>query len=207
MECFTTIPLELIPVILRFAAVDALRDEPAWVAELARVSRLTTSIVQPVLYRDEQGPPDRICLVSILPHASHRRHARLERRAVPTDPAAAQHPGIHRSFRDIRGAVPLARALPSPSSIVSSYALAVGDRPSAASVPRPESLTRIHVCHDFNASPSIAADRLQAFAALITAVLEGLRRGRCAIRRARAAAAAGAVPWPPLAASFATSRH
>lgn len=50
MDCFSRIPLELLPNILRFAAVDAVRDDPARVAALARFSRAGNQIVRPILY-------------------------------------------------------------------------------------------------------------------------------------------------------------
>lgn len=51
MKCFTAILLDRIPDILLFAAVDNVHDDPGYVAALARVSRLASSIVQPILYR------------------------------------------------------------------------------------------------------------------------------------------------------------
>lgn len=50
MDDFAALPLELVMMILRFAALSAVRDDKAWVAALPRVSRPAYSVVRPVLY-------------------------------------------------------------------------------------------------------------------------------------------------------------
>lgn len=50
MDRFARMPLDLIPDIIQFAAIDAVRDDPGWVAALARISRDAYTIVRPILY-------------------------------------------------------------------------------------------------------------------------------------------------------------